>query len=345
MYYLNLNLNLILILILASPALSAATSKVVLVVHGGSADKTDLMETTPEMAKEYKDGLAQALRKGYAALKKGSSLDGVETAVRTLEDNPLFNAGKGAVFTHEGKNELDASIMEGKNLSAGAVAGVTTIKNPVTAARAVMEKTRHVMLVTAGAEKFAKEVGLEMVEPSYFHTEKSWKDLQKALEKEKASKQSQFAYPRASHWGTVGAVAVDTKGILAAATSTGGLTNKRFGRVGDSPVIGAGTYADNEGLAVSCTGVGEYFIRYSAAHDMNALLRYKKLSLQQSLDEVIRKKIKNAGGEGAAIGLDAKGNYAFSYNGEGIFHGYITESGKIYVGLFGEKEELVKEAE
>lgn len=313
---------------------AAAKEKVVLIVHGGSADKED-RSIPPDQLKLYRAGLEAAAKAGYEVLKqKGSSLDAVEASIRVLEDDPMFNAGRGAVFTHEGKNELDASVMDGKTLSAGAVASVTTIKNPISAARAVMEKTKHVMLVSQGAEKFAKEVGLERVDPSYFRTENQWKALQNALAKEKTQGSSRFDYPRSRHWGTVGAVALDASGNLAAGTSTGGLTNKRFGRVGDSSIIGAGTYADNQGVAVSCTGIGEFFIRYSVAHDVNALHKYKKVSIQKAADEVVRGKLKPVGGEGALIGLDAKGNSAVTWNTEGVFRAVVTESGKTEVVLF-----------
>jgi len=313
-------------------------SKVIIVVHGGTADKNDRQEMTPQLEKDYRRGLEAAAKAGYDKLKQhGSSLDAVEAAVRVLEDDPMFNAGRGAVFSHEGKNELDAGIMDGKTMKAGAVASVTVIKNPISAARAVMEKTRHVLLVAKGAEQFAKEAGLDIVDPSYFYTEKRWQDLQKALKKEKADKSGSFAYPRQTHWGTVGAVALDNRGNLAAGTSTGGLTNKRFGRVGDSPIIGAGTYADNEGAAISCTGVGEYFIRFVAAHEVDALVRYKGYPIQKAADTVINGRLKAAGGEGAMIGLDPKGNLAISSNAEGIFHAWVTEDGTVHSGIFAKK--------
>lgn len=309
--------------------------KVVIVVHGGTADKDDRQEMTPQLEKEYRRGLEAAAKAGYEKLKKHSSgLDAVETAVRVLEDDPMFNAGKGAVFSHDGKNELDAGIMDGKTMKAGAVASVTVIKNPISAARTVMEKTRHVLLVSKGAEQFAKEAGLDIVDPSYFYTEKRWQDLQNALKKEKADKSGSFVYPRQTHWGTVGAVALDDRGNLAAGTSTGGLTNKRFDRVGDSPIIGAGTYADNEGAAISCTGVGEYFIRFVAAHEVDALVKYKGFAIQQAADTVINGRLKSAGGEGAMIGLDPKGNLAISSNSEGIFHAWVTEDGSVHSGIF-----------
>ena len=249
-------------------------NKFVLVIHGGAGTILK-SQMSPEKEKAYTAALTEALEKGSAILNKGgSALNAVEASVRILEDNPLFNAGKGAVFTNEGKNELDASIMNGKTLEAGAVAAVTTIKNPVSAARAVMEKSPHVMMVGKGAEQFAKEQGLEIVDPSYFHTESRWRGLQKAKQEDslheikkdtiRSHAFSEFFYSPSGvggKYGTVGAVALDQHGNLAAATSTGGMTNKKFGRVGDSPIIGAGTYANNKTVAISSTGWGEYFIR------------------------------------------------------------------------------------
>jgi L-asparaginase / beta-aspartyl-peptidase len=309
--------------------------KVVILIHGGAADRADRKEMNRELEKQYRAGLEDAARAGYAKLKRhGSSLDAVEAAVRTLEDDPMFNAGKGAVYTHEGKVELDASIMDGKTMKAGAVANVTIIKNPISAARAVMEKTRHVMLVSKGAEQFAKDVELEIVTQEYFKSEKREKEWNKSIQDEERRKASSFSYPRTAHWGTVGAVALDEHGNLAAGTSTGGLTNKRFGRVGDSPIIGAGTYADNEGVAISCTGIGEYFIRFAAAHDVDAIVRYKGFTIQKAADVVLHGRLKSAGGEGAMIGLDRNGNPAISSNVEGIFHAYVTEGGAIHSGIF-----------
>jgi beta-aspartyl-peptidase (threonine type) len=325
-----------------SPSWSASADEhqvpnVVLGVHGGlGIEKKDL---TPELEKAYRADLERALRAGHAALNKpgASGLDGVEAAIRVLEDAPLFNAGKGAVFTHEGRNELDASLMEGKSLRAGSVAGVTIVKNPITAARAVMEKSKHVMLIGRGAEIFATKQGLEIVDPSYFWTEPRWKQLQDAW-KEEADKagRKQGAAPSATHheWGTVGAVALGRDGTLVAGTSTGGMSNKQFGRVGDSPIIGAGTYADNAGCAVSATGHGEYFIRYAVAHDINSLVKYKGLPVDQAANEVVNKKLKEAGGEGGVIALDARGNFAMPFNSEGMYRGYVTQDGSIKTLLY-----------
>jgi L-asparaginase / beta-aspartyl-peptidase len=309
--------------------------RVVLAVHGGTGMDPKLL--TPEMGKSYREGLEEALKVGYAALKSGSSLDAVEAAVKTLEDNPLFNAGKGSVFTHDGKNELDAAVMDGKTLRAGAVAGVTRVKNPISAARVILEKSPHVMLVGAGADAFAKKEGLEIVDPSYFWTERRWNELQEEFRKEVLQKKN-MAPPaeEKKKKGTVGAVAVDKNGNLAAATSTGGMTNKDSGRVGDTPIIGAGTYADNESCAVSATGHGEFFIRYVVAHDIAALVKYRKLSVTEAAQEVIERKLTPVGGEGGVIVLDAKGHYTGTFNSEGLYRGWATEDGKFHVALYRE---------
>jgi beta-aspartyl-peptidase (threonine type) len=315
-----------------------AVPNVVLGIHGGAG--LHRSEMTPELEKKLRAGLAEALKVGHAALQKpgATSLDAVEAAIRVLEDDPSFNAGRGAVFTHDGRNELDASIMEGSGRKAGSVAGVTVVKNPISAARAVMEKTKHVMLISKGAEKFAAEAGLEIVDPAYFRTEERWKQLQDQLKKEQEEKQNKGAFipaePPFHEWSTVGAVAVDSKGNLAAGTSTGGMSNKRYGRVGDSPIIGAGTFADNATCAVSCTGHGEYFIRFAVSHEIASLMRYRSLSVQQAADNVIIDQLKPAGGEGAAIALDPKGNFAMSYNSDGLYRGYITSDGKSVVMLY-----------
>ena len=316
-------------------------SKITLVIHGGAGTITKT-NMTPEAEKAYTSALEQALQTGFAVLKNGgTSLDAVEATVRLLEDSPLFNAGKGAVFTNEGKNELDASIMDGKTLKAGAVASVTTIRNPVSAARAVMEQSEHVMLIGKGAEKFAQEKGLQLVEPSYFRTETRLQQLQRLQEKEKpqpgnpgGSGSNEKIFTEGEKFGTVGAVALDAYGNLAAATSTGGMTNKRYGRVGDSPIIGAGTYADNTTCAVSATGHGEYFIRLVVAHDIAALMAYKKYSVKKAAEEVVLKKLVAYGGEGGVIALDRKGNFAMPFNTAGMFRGYIR-NGKSEVAMFG----------
>ena len=308
---------------------ATAQTKIMFVMHGGAGTITR-QSMTPEAEKQYREKLEEALRTGHAILAKGgTSLDAVEASIRILEDSPLFNAGKGAVFTHEGRNELDAAIMDGMTKKAGAVAGVTIVKNPISAARAVMDKSPHVMMAGKGAELFATTVGLEIVDPSYFWTEKRWKALQEDLVKENQPQ----ANPE-KHFGTVGAVALDSHGNLAAGTSTGGTTNKRFGRIGDSPIIGAGTYAENESVAVSCTGTGEYFIRWTVAHDIAALYKYRGLSVQQAGDEVIHKKLEPVGGDGGAIILDSKGNFAMPFNTEGMYRGWIGADGVPHVLIY-----------
>lgn len=312
--------------------------KTMLVIHGGAGTITR-QSMTPEMEKQYREGLEAALRAGHAVLAKGgSSIDAVEAAIRVMEDSPLFNAGKGAVFTREGKNELDASIMEGRNKMAGSVAGVTIIRNPITAARAVMEKSEHVMMVGRGAELFATKMGLEIVDPSYFWTERRWKSLQNELMKEQGIKpQASATFPEDKKFGTVGAVALDVNGDLAAGTSTGGTTKKQFGRVGDAPIIGAGTYADNESCAISATGHGEYFIRFTVASDIAALVKYRGMTVKQAGDEVIHKKLMNTKpekGEGGVIILDRNGNFAMPFNTEGMYRGYIGADGVAHVEIY-----------
>jgi len=303
-----------------------------LVIHGGAGTITR-KSMTAEMEQQYRAGMEQALRTGHAVLAKGgSSVDAVEATIRVLEDNPLFNAGKGAVFTHEGRNELDAAIMDGKTKAAGSVAGVTIIKNPITAARAVMEKSEHVMMVGRGAELFATKMGLEIVDPSYFWTERRWKSLQQELLKEQP--QSHYSVPEDRKMGTVGAVALDKSGNLAAGTSTGGMTNKKFGRVGDAPIIGAGTYAENESCAVSATGHGEFFIRWTVAHDIAALVKYRGMSVKEAGDEVIHKKLEPVKGEGGVIILDTKGNFATPFNSEGMYRGWIGGDGVPHVEIY-----------
>jgi beta-aspartyl-peptidase (threonine type) len=310
--------------------------KAVLVIHGG-AGVDARKELSAELEKQYRDDLEQALRAGHAALQQdgGTSLDAVEAAIRVLEDSPRFNAGKGAVFTREGRNELDASIMEGKTKQAGAVAGVTRTKNPISAARAVMEKSEHVLMIGDGADRFARGIGLTEVDPLYFWTEKSWKELleaRKQAEKRK-SEGSARAWPM-KHFGTVGAVALDRSGTLAAGTSTGGLTYKRAGRVGDSPIIGAGTYADNEACAISCTGHGEVFIRHAVAHDIVARIKYKKLPLAEAVEETFGGLPKEEGGVGGLIALDRQGNAVMRYNTNGMPRGSISADGKTTIAIY-----------
>jgi len=301
----------------------------VLVIHGGAG--VVRKEMTPEKEKAVRAGLEKALQAGYSALKSGaSSLDAVTRAIVVLEDDPNFNAGKGAVFNHDGRNELDASIMDGATLRAGAVANVHRIKNPIELARAVMEKSEHVMLIEEGAEKFAQSIGMHLVDPKYFYTEERWKALQQALEEEKAKTAEPGKTP---HHGTVGAVALDSKGNLAAGTSTGGMTNKRFGRVGDSPIIGAGTYADAR-CAVSATGWGEYYIRATAARDICARVEFRGDELKKAADEVVLGVIPKLGGDGGVIALDKDGNIAMPFNTDGMFRGWVDRDGKTHVAIY-----------
>jgi len=290
-----------------------------LVIHGGAGTITR-EKMSPEKEAEYRGKITEALTVGYEILEKGnSSLDAVEAVVRIMEDSPLFNAGKGAVFTNAGTNELDASIMDGSTLQAGAVAGVKTVKNPISAARKVMEKTWHVMLSGDGADHFAAEQGLEIVDNNYFYTERRWNALKKAQEEEKH--------------GTVGCVALDKKGNIAAGTSTGGLTNKRWGRVGDTPIIGAGTYANNETCGVSGTGQGEYFIRGNIAYDVSALMIYRSLTVNDAAGQVIDK-LSGRGGRGGLIAMDKNGNIAMSFNTEGMYRGYRVNGSESVIKIY-----------
>ena len=344
--------------------------RITLVIHGGAGTITRA-NMTPEKEKAYNEALNQALQAGYAILKRGgTSLDAVEAAVRIMEDSPLFNAGKGAVFTHDSRNEMDAAIMNGQNMAAGAVAGITIVRNPITAARAVMEKSEHVMMTGPGAERFAREKGLVVVEPSYFYTEARHEQLQKALAEDRAAgtpdqlnaptktaapaapvktKQKAKAgkptsavettededniFTEGKKYGTVGAVALDQFGNLAAATSTGGMTNKRYGRVGDAPIIGCGTYADNQSCAVSCTGWGEYFIRATVARDVAARVEFQQLPLEKAAQATIDK-VAKLGGDGGLIAVDRQGNVAMPFNSEGMYRGVIKADGKTQVLIY-----------
>lgn len=315
---------------------------IVMVIHGG-AGTIERSSMTPELDRQYRERLSEALVAGHAVLSRGgSSLDAIEAAIHILEDSPLFNAGKGAVFTHDGRNELDASIMDGRTRAAGAVAGVSILRHPISAARAVMEKSPHVLLTGRGAELFASQQGLEVVDPSYFWTEHRWRSLQQELASEKTQESAALtttpSEPEIKKFGTVGAVALDRAGNLAAGTSTGGMTNKRWGRVGDSPIIGAGTYADNETCAISSTGHGEYFIRWVVAYDVSALMKYKGLSVSAAANTVVQETLKKAGGEGGLIALDAKGNFATPFNSEGMYRGWIRADGKPQVRIYGDEE-------
>jgi beta-aspartyl-peptidase (threonine type) len=314
----------------------------VLVIHGG-AGAIVKSKMPPEKEAAYKAALQQALKAGYEKLKNGkSSLDAVQAAINVMEDCPLFNAGKGAVFTHDGKNEMDAAIMDGNTLKAGSVAGVTVIKNPIDAARAVMEKSAHVMLIGKGAEIFAAQCGLTIVDPKYFFTEERWHGLQNALKQDsiKNSQHHSFNEPPNTGYpdykfGTVGAVAVDNNGNIAAGTSTGGMTDKKFGRVGDSPIIGAGTYANNKTAGVSCTGWGEFYIRNVVAYDLSAMMEYKNFTVEQAANAVI-KKVGDMGGDGGLIALDRNGNIAMPFNTEGMYRAAITKDGEIEIYIYKE---------
>ncbi len=307
-----------------------------IVIHGGAG--TILRENmTAELEAEYRQTLNTALDAGEAVLRNGgSSLDAVVQTIMIMEDSPLFNAGRGAVFTHDGRNEHDASIMEGKTLNAGAIGGTTIVRNPITAARAVMEKSEHVMLTGKGAEQFAREQELEIVDPKYFFTERRWESLQKALEAEKKEIGMVAPFPDYK-FGTVGCVALDKAGNIVAGTSTGGMTNKKYNRIGDAPIIGAGTYANNNSCGVSCTGHGEFFIRYAVAHDVSALMEYKGLSLEKAANHVINEKLKAAGGSGGLIALDKYGNVTMPFNTAGMYRGY-AKPGERVVEIYEEKK-------
>ncbi len=331
-----------LFMLLALAVNVSAQKKYVMVIHGGAGT---ILKKNMSAEKEaaYIAVLTQALQAGYAQIKSGkSSLDAVEATIHVLENDPHFNAGKGAVFTHDGRNELDAAIMDGKTLMAGAVAGVTTIKNPISAARAVMEKSEHVMLVGAGADLFAKEVGLEIVDPKYFWTKERWEGLQKAIKEDSTkavldhgSKKSElFGVKNLDYkFGTVGCVALDKAGNLAAGTSTGGMTNKKYGRVGDAPLIGAGTYCNNETAGISCTGWGEFYIRNVVAKTISDLMEYKGLSVAEA-SKIAIDKVDKMGGNGGLIALDKQGNMTMPFNTEGMYRGTITADGKIEVSIY-----------
>jgi len=310
------------------------TAPIAIAIHGGAGIilKKDMSDS---LEQQYRQALSEALLAGYAVLEKGgSSIDAVQAAIVMMEDSPLFNAGKGAVLTNQGYAELDASIMDGNTGKAGAVGGVKTVKNPILAARMVMDNSPHVMMIGAGADDFAKTQGLEIVDPDYFITPLRQKALQNIKEQETKSPPSdgtgfktELSESGIKKLGTVGAVALDKNGNLAAGTSTGGMTNKRFGRIGDSPVIGAGTFASNKTCAVSATGHGEYFIRNVAAYDISALMEYRGLSVEAAARQVIFEKLLPQGGLGGVIAIDKQGNIAMPFNTEGMYRGLMT--GKI----------------
>src|SRR5690554_3799548 len=311
-----------------------------IIIHGGAGTiKKEYMSDSLENV--YKDKLKEAISVGHEILKNGgTSMEAVTRTINILEDSPLFNAGKGCVFTHEGSNELDASIMDGSDLNAGAVAGVKHIKNPIDLARDVMEKSPHVMLYGAGAETFAKGLDYDMVDTTYFYTQERYDVLQRVLQKEEESKNVAFADPTVNDYkfGTVGCAALDKHGNLAAGTSTGGMTNKRWNRIGDSPIIGAGTYANNATCAVSATGWGEFFIRGVVAHDISALMEYKGLSLKEAAEEVIQNKIPELGGDGGIVAIDKDGNITMEFNTAGMYRAAMNSKGEMTIGLYKEDE-------
>ncbi|WP_158783173.1 isoaspartyl peptidase/L-asparaginase [Pantoea sp. BAV 3049] len=318
--------------------------RAVIAIHGG-AGAIARASMSAEKEQQYIQALSSIVSSGQAVLAAGgSALDAVTEAVRLLEECPLFNAGFGAVFTHQGTHELDASVMDGRSLEAGAIAGVARIRNPVLAARAVLEVSPHVMFIGEGAEKFAAVQGLELVEPDYFSTQERWDQLQRALSADQmildhdgAAQDSGDPLDPDRKFGTVGAVALDLNGNLAAATSTGGMTNKQAGRVGDSPVIGAGCYANNANVAVSCTGTGEVFMRTLAAHDIAALMEYGGLSLKEASERVVMEKIVVLGGSGGVIAVDREGNVALPFNSEGMYRGYGYVGDAPNVGIYREE--------
>lgn len=292
-----------------------------LAIHGGAG--TILRSSmTAELQQQYEQGLQDALQAGYSVLQGGgSAVDAVQAAVVSLEDFPLFNAGRGSVFNNAGGHEMDASIMDGKNIDAGAVSGIRNVKNPVLLARTIMDKSEHVLLCGQGAEQFAKQQGLQFEDDAYFYVQHRYEQWQQALKEDSISLDHND-----KKFGTVGAVALDANGNLAAATSTGGMTNKKFGRMGDSPIIGAGTYANNNTCAISCTGHGELFIRSVVAYDISCLMEYKGLSLKEACDVVVHDKLVKIQGEGGLVALDKHGNIELPFNSEGMYRGYATEN-------------------
>ncbi|MCZ4318307.1 isoaspartyl peptidase/L-asparaginase [Aequorivita viscosa] len=313
-----------------------------IVIHGGAGTiLKENMSDSLEVA--YMLKLEEAVKTGYEILKNGgTSLEAVTHTINVMEDSPLFNAGKGAVFTHEGSNELDASIMDGAGLNAGAVAGVKHIKNPIDLARDVMQKSEHVMLYGAGAEEFAQSLNYKMMDTTYFYTKNRYESLQRVLEKEKEKNDKRVSfedpYIKNSKFGTVGCAALDKHGNLAAGTSTGGMTNKRWSRIGDAPIIGAGTYANNATCAVSSTGWGEFFIRSVVAYDISALMEYKRMSLQEAAHEVIQKKVPALGGDGGIVAIDKDGNVAMEFNTAGMYRATMNAEGELEIGIYKENE-------
>ncbi|NGX82836.1 isoaspartyl peptidase/L-asparaginase [Aequorivita sp. KMM 9714] len=311
-----------------------------IVIHGGAG--TILKENMSDsLEAAYKEKLKEAISIGHEILKNGgTSLEAVTKTINVLEDSPLFNAGKGSVFTHDATNELDASIMDGVTLNAGAVAGVKHIKNPIDLAKDVMQKSEHVMLYGAGAEEFAQSLGYKMMDTTYFYTKSRYESLQRVMEKEKTKNTGKISfedsYIKNSKFGTVGCAALDKHGNLASGTSTGGMTNKRWNRIGDAPIIGAGTYANNATCAVSSTGWGEFFIRSVVAYDISALMEYKGLSLQDAAKEVIHKKVSALGGDGGIVAIDKDGNVAMEFNTAGMYRASMNSEGELVIGIYKE---------
>lgn len=309
-----------------------------IVIHGGAGtilkkNMSDSLETA------YKNKLKEAITKGHTILKNGgTAIDAVTATINIMEDSPLFNSGRGAVFTHDETNELDASIMDGKTLNAGAVAGVKHIKNPINLALAVMNDSPHVLLSGEGAEEFAKKQGFQLLDASYFYTEKRYKSLQRIKEKTKKNNTTQVSFEdpfiKNSKFGTVGCAALDKEGNLAAGTSTGGMTNKRWNRIGDSPIIGAGTYANNKTCAVSSTGWGEYFIRAVVAHDISAMMEYKGITLKEAAKEVIQNKLTALGGDGGIIAIDKNGSIVTEFNTAGMYRAQMNATGELVVEIY-----------
>lgn len=310
-------------------------NKIALAIHGGAGTILK-SELTAELENEYRNGLQTALEAGWKILESGgTSLDAVEKSVCELEDNPLFNAGRGAVFTHEGFNEMDACLMNGENLQAGAIAFVKNVKNPIKLARLVMEKTEHIFLAGAGAIEFARQMNVEFADDAYFYTEYRHKQLLQARESDvvQLDHAAKTDEQKSKPIGTVGAVACDSTGNLAAATSTGGMTNKKFGRIGDTPIVGAGNYADNRTCAVSCTGHGEFFMQTLAAYDVAARMKYQNTSLEEAANAVVEN-LRKIGGEGGLIAVDRLGNVALPFNSDGMYRAFVTEDTQFNVKIY-----------
>jgi L-asparaginase / beta-aspartyl-peptidase len=342
-------ISVIAILIMTSALPAQAASTWAIVVHGG-AGVIERKDLSPEQETAYRAAMNRAIQAGAAVLTKGgSALDAIETTIKLMEDDPLFNAGRGAVFTAEGRNELDAAIMDGKTLAAGSIAGVTRTRHPISLARRVMEKSPHVMLISTGADTFSKEQGLEQVEPGWFYTERRWRALEKFLKEKNlsippkpagvrdAGTTASLAHDEGKK-GTVGVVALDLNGNIAVGTSTGGTTGKRWGRVGDSPIIGAGTYASNTSCAVSATGTGEYFIRLTVAREICLLVEHKGMKLQAAADEVVQKRLSAIGGDGGVIAVAPDGQMAWSFNTSGMYRARMAKDQPVLISIYKDEK-------